>query len=250
MTRVFLGGSCGATRWRKEVAIPRLDAAGLEWFDPQEAQGGWSAAEHEARDMREKARADVLLFVVDGSTRGVASLAEISHLLAAGRPLALAVVDVPEGAHIDGRLIDEGERADLNRGRLFVRTMAKEHGVATFSDVAAAVDHAISLGQARAPLDLAALGGILSEVECGDLRFVAVAEEGALYLLVERGEQCGRRWLIDPRATPGEVVQTALKAVLTWQEHETRETFHYRGARVFSPHLEMDALVGLDRSRR
>ena len=43
--------------------------------------------------------------------------------------------------------------------------------------------------------------------------------------------------------TPSELVQTALKCVLTSLEHEAREHFTYRGAAIFGPHFDVEALV-------
>lgn len=53
----------------------------------------------------------------------------------------------------------------------------------------------------------------------------------------------GRKWFLSPHMTASEIVQTALKAVLTAMEHEIRENFKYRGVTVFDPHLDVDALV-------
>ncbi len=58
----------------------------------------------------------------------------------------------------------------------------------------------------------------------------------------------GRKWRLSPHMTPSEVVQTAFKAVLTAIEHETRETFLYRGVAIFDPHYDVEKLVEL-RSR-
>jgi hypothetical protein len=81
----------------------------------------------------------------------------------------------------------------------------------------------------------------------GDLylqvRFLSSGPEGPL--------QSGRKWLFSPYMTQSEVVQTALKAVLTAEEHEARERFRYRGAAVFGPHLDVEALVAIaDREDR
>lgn len=51
-----------------------------------------------------------------------------------------------------------------------------------------------------------------------------------------------RRWYLSCEATKSEVVQTALKIVLTAVEHEAREQFLYRGRAVFGPHMDVDAL--------
>lgn len=45
--------------------------------------------------------------------------------------------------------------------------------------------------------------------------------------------------------TVSELVQTALKAVLTAVEHEVREQFLYRGRAIFNPHCDVEELVAL-----
>lgn len=53
----------------------------------------------------------------------------------------------------------------------------------------------------------------------------------------------GRKWLLSPHMTKSEIVSTALKAVLTAEEHEARESFRYKGKMVFGPHLDVDVLA-------
>jgi hypothetical protein len=68
---------------------------------------------------------------------------------------------------------------------------------------------------------------------------------------VEDGEpatQHGRKWYVSRNATRGEIVQTALKAVLTSHEHRVREHFTWRGARLFGPHFDLEQLAELARS--
>lgn len=54
--------------------------------------------------------------------------------------------------------------------------------------------------------------------------------------------QSGRKWLVSKWAVAGEVLQTAFMAVLTFEEHEVRENFRYKGRAVFGPHLTLTAL--------
>lgn len=54
--------------------------------------------------------------------------------------------------------------------------------------------------------------------------------------------EVGRKWFLSDHMTRSEVVQTALKAVLTAEEHEVRENFLYNGKRIFGPHIDVDAL--------
>lgn len=54
-----------------------------------------------------------------------------------------------------------------------------------------------------------------------------------------------RKWYVSHEATPSEVVQTALKCVLTSVEHEAREAFLYRGLPIFGPHYDINLLASL-----
>ncbi|MBM3797288.1 MAG: hypothetical protein FJW31_25310 [Acidobacteria bacterium] len=106
---VFLGGACGATNWRKEIATPLLDQAGVSYDHPQVGVGEWTEL-HEMADQHAKTAAEVPLFVINEATRGVASVAEVAYVIASGRPLALCLRMLPG---------DAPEIQDLNRGRIF-----------------------------------------------------------------------------------------------------------------------------------
>lgn len=54
--------------------------------------------------------------------------------------------------------------------------------------------------------------------------------------------QLTRKWYVSRSACKNEVVQTALKCVLTSVEHEAREHFKYRGRAIYGPHYDVDAL--------
>lgn len=55
----------------------------------------------------------------------------------------------------------------------------------------------------------------------------------------------GRKWFLSPHMTDGEIVQTAFAATMAAVEHETRETFTYRGHAIFDPHYDIERLVEL-----
>lgn len=96
---------------------------------------------------------------------------------------------------------------------------------------------------------------ILSAVQFQDWHFTAGEMGDGFYLQVyfwagdnnkpevEMVRQHGRKWYVSRFATAAEVVQTALKAVLTALEHEAREQFLYQGKAIFGPHLDLDALL-------
>ena len=46
---VFLGGSCGSTTWRKELAIPTLERAGIRYYNPQVDNWSPDLVEKEAK---------------------------------------------------------------------------------------------------------------------------------------------------------------------------------------------------------
>lgn len=256
--QVFLGGACGKTTWRRAIAIPMLEAAGVTYYNPQLGAGEWTPA-CEAIEMEAKAAAAVLMFVINGETRGVAGIGEAAYYLGLGRRLALVVTDV--GDQIDGQPSPAPERDDLNRGRIFLRTMAREQGVPVFTDVEGAVRHAIELVCAQpTPLSAAGLRAILGEIRFRGGDFLVEEIEGGFLVqlrCLEMDAAIGvhqtyysRKWHIAKTATESDVVRTAFKAAVTWQEHEAREAFTFRGAPVFGPHGEVADLLRLYRREK
>ncbi|MBM3735833.1 MAG: hypothetical protein FJW39_08615 [Acidobacteria bacterium] len=239
--QVFLGGSCGSTTWRRDVAIPILRQAGVTYYDPQLPPGTWTEAD-EVRDVQAKAAARVLLFVVSGETRAVASLCEVAYLIGQGRPLALAVEWIPEPA----TWLSAFEREDLNRGRMFARTMAERHQVPVFTGAAEAARHAVTLVRALTdPLTLEVVLALLSEVEFPGVRFTAEpALDGFFVRVLGPDKMEGRNWWIPATISRSDLIRTAFKAAITWTEHEAREMFRFRGDTVFGPHIDVERLRG------
>jgi hypothetical protein len=101
-----------------------------------------------------------------------------------------------------------------------------------------------------------ALQEIIDRVRYPGHRFLLRRDGDVFYMQVEAmDDTCnvtgaaltwrGRKWMLSKHMTPGEVVQTCFKAVLTSLEHEAREKFSYRGACVFDPHYDIEKLVEL-----
>jgi hypothetical protein len=86
----------------------------------------------------------------------------------------------------------------------------------------------------------------LSDIRYKDWEFQIGTDGDRHYLQVsfeaDGDIQKGRKWFLSPHMTKSEVIQTALKAVLTAEEHEVREHFTYAGKAVFGPHIDVDAL--------
>lgn len=87
----------------------------------------------------------------------------------------------------------------------------------------------------------------LSQLKYKDWEFLLAVDEAWLQVrFVDNGIPWGgRKWTLSRHMTKGEVVQTALKAVLAAEEHEAREKFLYRERAIFGPHYDVDRLVDL-----
>jgi hypothetical protein len=97
---------------------------------------------------------------------------------------------------------------------------------------------------------------VLRDLQFGDYSFsVTESSKGAIYLQAQYPEsdivsgklevQHTRKWLLSEHMTKSELVQTAFKCCLASVEHNARETFKYRGKRIFGPHFDVDQLVEL-----
>lgn len=61
----------------------------------------------------------------------------------------------------------------------------------------------------------------------------------------EPEKQMTRRWPLSPHMVKSEVVATCFKCCMTSMEHRARETFTYRGRRIYGPHFDVEALWGI-----
>ena len=75
-----------------------------------------------------------------------------------------------------------------------------------------------------------------------DVYFLQVRYDEPDVMTGVKETQQGRMWAFPADQTPGQVVQTAFKAILTSLEHRAREHFTYRGKPVLQPHLDVDRL--------
>lgn len=96
---------------------------------------------------------------------------------------------------------------------------------------------------------------ILDDIRFQDYAFTVVCDPAGCYLqasFIENDIVTGkpevqhtRKWRLSSHMTKSEFVQTAFKCCMTSMEHRTREHFRYKGAAVYSPHFDVDALRGL-----
>lgn len=131
---VFLGGSCGSTSWRRDIAIPILRQYGVSYFNPQ--LPNWDTRlipiENQAKE-----QSRILLFVVSGDTLSVASMVEIAYYLGRGRKMVLCINDIPqsEDPEVDGMKLSQRALKDYNRGRTYLANIANKSRVPIFTNV-------------------------------------------------------------------------------------------------------------------
>jgi raw len=131
--QIFLGGSCNPTTWRKDTAMPFLEATGVAFYNPQVDDWHEGLVKLEADA---KAESEILLFVIDGQTRAIASILEATEYTVAGRDVLLVIDDMVDGAEVDGEKVSGRQLKDLNRARSYLRDLASRHDNAlVFEDV-------------------------------------------------------------------------------------------------------------------
>lgn len=101
---------------------------------------------------------------------------------------------------------------------------------------------------------------VIDNIQCLDYNFTIVKKENYSYLqawYLEKDIDTGieevqktRKWLLSEHMVKSEIVQTALKCVLTSLEHRAREHFKYKGELVFGPHYDVEALYELAKAKR
>lgn len=130
---VFLGGSCNPTTWRQTVAIPVLKDQRISYYNPQVAH--WEKALVEL-EYQAKQTASVLFFVLDRSTRNVASMVEIAYLAGCRRKLVV-VMDTYTGPGqlICGEALSETEYQDLTDGLQTVQDLVERQGIPVFGEI-------------------------------------------------------------------------------------------------------------------
>ncbi|CAK4313198.1 unnamed protein product [Aphanomyces euteiches] len=140
---VFLGGSCNPTTWRRDIAIPLLEAANITCYNPQVDEWYEELIELESRA---KDTASFVLFVIDNLTRSIVSMNEAAEFMCCGRRVVLVVEDMPlEDVVLEGTTISAHEISDLNAARACLRHFSRHYPQTTLcrsvADAVAVIQH-------------------------------------------------------------------------------------------------------------
>lgn len=143
---IGLFGTCGDSKWREEIAIPAIEAAGKKYFNPVVADWNEDAMRNEAAHA---ASDKVILLVLTGETTGIASMAESGWLALQanlrGQDLILVIEDMPN----DPLKAADGSDLRINKTRKLLRqhisALPQGSGVTMCNDIQSAVAKAIAL---------------------------------------------------------------------------------------------------------
>ncbi|XP_026821077.1 uncharacterized protein LOC113559444 isoform X3 [Rhopalosiphum maidis] len=141
---VFLGGSCNPTTWRKDLAIPYLQDAGVSFYNPQ--------VDHWSQDLIEiehaaKESAAILFYVIDSQTRNVVSDIETANFAANHKNLVLVIhpQDAVAGSVIAGEPISYREAEDIRDALTMLHKIAANQGTLVFDNIPEALNNVIQI---------------------------------------------------------------------------------------------------------
>jgi hypothetical protein len=100
----------------------------------------------------------------------------------------------------------------------------------------------------------------VSQIQFSNWEFIVKEKNDVPYLQIQFMGACNntgdverqycRKWQLSYYMVTSEIVRTAYKAVLAAVEHEASENFYYKSARIFDPHVDVEALVEVSKSGR
>lgn len=133
---VFLGGACGSSTWRENIAIPHFRKHAISYVNPQLPQWSTRYIPIEAA-LKDTCR--LLLYVITAETRAITSMLEAGHFIGQGCNVVLVIQHLSEGTHVDGALLSPTAIRDYNRARSYLSDLANRDGVPVFDKVEEAV---------------------------------------------------------------------------------------------------------------
>lgn len=135
---VFLGGSCNPTTWRKDLAVPYLQEAGVSFYNPQ--------VDHWSQDLIEiehaaKENSSILFYVIDSQTRNVVSDIETANFAGNHKNLVLVIhsQDAVAGSVVAGEQISVEEAKDIQEALTVLHKVTSNEGILVFDNISQAL---------------------------------------------------------------------------------------------------------------
>ncbi|KAK7475447.1 hypothetical protein BaRGS_00033328 [Batillaria attramentaria] len=142
MFDIYLGGSCGDSNWREEIALPLIKRHGLSYHNPHVTEWFSRLIPMQVAE-REKCR--VMLYVITDSTRALAAMTEAAYYIGLGCRVVLCMQKLRPDSTISGEEVSKSALLDYNRGRAYLSDMGSREGVPEFDNIAEAVESAIAM---------------------------------------------------------------------------------------------------------
>jgi len=137
---LFLGGSCGVSRWRDDTAIPILMKHGVSYYNPQLPE--WNTR-YIPLEAALKDSCQLLVYVITEDTRAMTSMIEAGYFIGQGCNIILCIQNMKQGICIDGEQLSPDAVNDYNRARTYLADLANRDGVPVFDKVEEAIMAAV-----------------------------------------------------------------------------------------------------------
>ncbi|KAK3769130.1 hypothetical protein RRG08_067107 [Elysia crispata] len=138
---IYLGGSCGESNWREDVAIPLLKREGISHLNPLVTKWSDYLIPMQAAE-REKCR--LLLFTIADCTRAIGAMVEAGYYIGLGCRVTLCLEKLQPYTTIAGEQMTSTALKDYNRGRVYLSDMASREGVPVFENVSESLTSAVN----------------------------------------------------------------------------------------------------------
>ncbi|XP_055897070.1 uncharacterized protein LOC106065173 isoform X2 [Biomphalaria glabrata] len=137
---IYLGGSCGETKWREDLAIPLLKREGVSFLNPMVTKWSEYLIPMQAAE-REKCR--LLLFVIADCTRAIGAMVEAGYYIGRSCRVILCLEKLHSCSTVSGEQMTEKALQDYTRGRMYLSDMASRAGVPVFEKVTESLESAV-----------------------------------------------------------------------------------------------------------
>uniref|UniRef100_A0A0A9Z8Y7 Caltractin n=1 Tax=Lygus hesperus TaxID=30085 RepID=A0A0A9Z8Y7_LYGHE len=145
---IYVGGSCYDVEWKRDIAVPMLKKSGLKYQlnDCRKVQCSRACS----KELQVMDKSKVLVFIITGNTRGLESMALASYYIGKGKQVVLCIQEVTETSTVFDENLSKLARNDYNRGRVYLKDLAKRCGVTVTDNVPDAIQAAVEKSAARA----------------------------------------------------------------------------------------------------
>lgn len=149
---VFLAGDVGDYSWSHQIAIPLLKQHSVSYYAVKENGQQHNPDCQYRLDSTDAAAMDnsyILLFVITSQTRALSIMTMAAHYIGLGCNVVLCIQNVSEGSVLGTEKLSQQAVNDYNRGRMYLKDLARRDGIPVYQTVQEAVQCAIDKCSSR-----------------------------------------------------------------------------------------------------